>query len=237
MATIKEINHDSSTTLGDHYDTVTDTENRLSVTIAAALRGSTNGVNVNYTDETVQSTLLEAFTFSSNDFRMRFRIKLDNLINNSAGVNFLRVQLRDDSGSNLVFQVELSANPGDSGFNVTATAVGEGKGGSVTLGDGTDAVPSTGDVCIELRGIKEVSSSSNDGEVELYVNGVSIDSDLTMNNFNIFGNIDSVRVVFETDTDIDGTLSYDEWILDDNNAATALCSAVGFDLVIGGGQT
>ena len=44
MATVKEINHDSSTTLTVHYDTVSDTDGKLSAGAAGALSSSTYGV-------------------------------------------------------------------------------------------------------------------------------------------------------------------------------------------------
>lgn len=229
MATIQEITHDSSTTLTDHYDTVTGPEGALTVTSEAALRGSVYGVNIVATN----TDLVKALTFSTNEFRMRFALKLNGLTNNNAGVKFFEVRLVG-LVTPFIFEVAIQANGGDSGFNILVTIDQDGKSGNPTL---TGTMPSSGETCIELRAIKETGVSSNDGEAELFVNGVSQDSDITLNNNTAFATIDELEVVTLGDTDLSGDILYDEFILVDDNTADLGCGDfVGYDLVIGGGQ-
>lgn len=230
MATIKEITHDSSTTLTDHYDNVTDPGGDMTVTPGAALRGSIYGVNISV--DGGDSNVDEALTFSTNEFRMRFTLKLSGLTNNNAGFRFFQVRLVEAIGQE-AFQVDIQANGGDSGFNILVTIDQDGKSGNATL---TGTMPSTGETCIELRAIKETGASTNDGEAELFVNGISQDSDTTLNNNTAFASIDELEVNMFIDTNISGDFFYDEWILVDDEAASLGCSDfVGYDLVSGGG--
>ena len=230
MATIKEINHDSSQVLADFYDTVSNPGGVMTITSAAALRGSIFGVNIN-ADGAV-AHLITALTFASNDFRWRLVIKLNGITNNNAGVTFFLLRL--EGVPTTVFEIAIKGNAGDSGFNIVVSIDQDGKGGNATL---TGTIPSSGEVCIELRAIKETGTATNDGEAELFVNGVSQDSDLTLNNNTVFATIDELRIDLLTGPDISGDLFYDEWILDDDNTASLGCSDfAGYDLVIGGGQ-
>ena len=88
MTTVIEINHDSSTTIGDFYDNVTDADGAVTVTPVAQLNGSVNGLDVDY-DAGVATVDLNDFTGGGvTDIRYRFRIKLDNLTNSNSGFSF-----------------------------------------------------------------------------------------------------------------------------------------------------
>lgn len=230
MATIKEINHDSSQVLADFYDTVSNPGGVMTITSAAALRGSIYGINISA--DGADPHLITPLTVASSDFRWRFVIKLNGITNNNAGVKFF--QLRLDGVPGTVFEIGIFANGGDSGFNIVVSIDQDGKGGNATL---AGTLPSSGETCIELRAIKETGAATNDGEAELFVNGVSQDSDLTINNNTVFATIDELRIDLLGDPDISGDLFYDEWILDDDNTVDLGCGDfVGYDLVIGGGQ-
>ena len=240
MATIKEINHDSSTTLADHYTTsITDTDSAATITTGARLDLSTNGLNMDYDAGLADVILVETITFSSDDFRYRFRIKLDGVTNNNSGTEICRVSLYD--GSTTVFQIKVNANSGDSGFNVTAFYRADGKGGGdVQVGSGSDAISSTGEVCLQLRAIRESSSPGSDGEVELYIDGSSVQSVSNAENRSTFAGIDRVRVDLDsTSANVVGDLLYDQFLLDDDNTLATMCTTAtdGFALIIGGGQT
>jgi hypothetical protein len=230
MATIKEITHDSSQILADFYDTVSNPGGVMTITSAAALRGSIFGVNISA--DGAEPHLITPLPETSDDFRWRFVIKLNGITNNNAGAKFFQLLL--GAGALPTFEIGIFANAGDSGFNIVVSIDQDGKGGNATL---TGTIPSSGETCIELRAIRETGESTNDGEAELFVNGVSQDSDLTLNNNNVFITIDELRIDLLTDPDISGDLFYDEWILVDDNTANLGCSDfVGYDLVIGGGQ-
>jgi hypothetical protein len=241
MATIQEINHDSSTTLTDHYDgSITDTDGAITITPASRLDLSTNGLNMDYDAGSADAIVEQNITFSSDDFRYRFRIKLDGVTNNNSGTEICVVALY--TGSSTVFQVKINANSGDSGFNVTAFYRDTtGKGGSnIQVGSGSDAISSTGEVCIQLRAIRESASPGSDGEVQLYIEGSSVQSISNAENRALFATIDKVRIDFDsTSVNVTGDLFYDQFLLDDDNTLATMCTAAtdSFALIAGGGQT
>lgn len=238
MATIKEINHDSSTTIGDFYGTVTDTDSAITITVAAALENSTNGINCNYDAGSSTIVLVETFTFSTNDFRWRYIVKLDGVTNNSNLPQAILNMSLEDSSTNDVFQIKILAET-DSSFSIEAKWKTDGKGGGLTTIGGPDTIPSSGEVCVELRAIKE-TGAGNDGEVELFLDGVSIQSTTAADNATAFATIVQMRATFDSTNPpngVSGNLFYDEWLLDDDNTTEIGCVAFsGFDLVLGGGQ-
>ena len=243
MTAIFEANHDSSSVLTDHYDSVGNSESAMSITLAARLDLSTRGVDMDYDTGTGSGTyfLSEALIWTTDDFRFRFRIKLDGLTNNNAGVVILTIKL-EDTGNHDVFIVKVNANSGDSGYNVTAfflESSGKG-GGEIQIGSGSDAISSTGEVCIELRAIRETASPGSDGEAQLYINGSSVQSISNAENRDFFATIDTTTIEFDpTDSDITGNMFYDQFLLDDDNTLSTMCAAATdiYALVLGGGQT
>jgi len=235
MSTVKEINHDSSTTIGDHYDSVTDVDGRATVTVVAALNGSTNGVNFDY-DTAGSNTviLIEAFTaLTGNDLRFRFRVDWSNVSAIPTNTRFF-IDLEDSVGND-IFRVEFG---GGGGLNVFARYWSDGSAGLVTVGTAQSVSDST-ELCVELRAIKETADTNADGEVELLVNGSSVQSISNADNFNRFGTqVEQTLVRFILGTAGAGDLFYDEWILDDDNTADLGCGGLfsGYNLVLGGGQ-
>lgn len=231
MATIKEINHDSSTTIGDHYGSVTDPDGAVTVTTGAALRSSTNGIDADFDAGTNIPNLVETFTFSVNEFRWRVVIQLDNLVSAGAAtpVDFF---LEDSSGGDefkiVVTSVAGSLYTADASYNRDV-------GGITALGGAS--IPSTGEVCMEIRAIRETGASAADGEVEFFINGVSIAAVTNAENFTQFAQIAQTRIRFgSNDADLSGTLFYDEWILDDDNTAALGCLVfTGYDLIVSAG--
>jgi hypothetical protein len=236
MATVKEINHDSSTTLSDHYTTtISDPDGGATVTVPAALNGSTNGVNIDYDAGTNFITLEEDFTaLVGNDFRWRFRLDFSN-VSFSGDVSTV-LQFFLNSGASFIFRISMTYDTVN--FLRIASSYYNDSGIAQSIGT-FDPVPLSEDICIELRAIRETGATAADGEVELFVNGVSRLSISNAENFNRFAlGIDRARLQWDSfDTDMTGDLFYDEWILTDDNA-TALCATVfsGYDLVLGGGQ-
>lgn len=234
MATVKEITHDSSTTLSDFYTTtITDVDGAATVTIPSALGGSTNGVNIDYDAGTNFITLEEDFVaLVGNDLRWRFRL---NFSNNSfsGGAISIVLQFYLNSGASFIFRIALSYN---SGLKMTPSWYNDS---GIAQAMGTVAFPESIETCVELRAIRETGASAADGEVEVFINGVSQFSITNAENFTRFGlGIDRARLQWSSsDVDITGDLHYDEWILTDDNP-TALCPVLftGYDLVLGGGQ-
>lgn len=238
MATIQEINHDSSTTISDHYDTIVDNDNALSATAGSRLDLSTNGVDADYTTGTEVASLRKNITTSTDDIRFRFRIKLDNLSTLTDAQEIMSVWIRT-SGNVLFFEIRITSEGTSNNYNVRVFYNrGPGKGGSFEqLGTGNDDINSTGEVCIELRAIRETASPGSDGEIELYIDGSSIRSSSTVDN-RVRWDIDHIFVEFDASTSATGNLFYDQYLLDDDNTLSTMCTDATdeFALILGGGQ-
>jgi hypothetical protein len=221
MATVKEINHDSSTTIGVHYDTVTDPDGAVSVTVGAALDSSVYGVEIDYDAGSNAITLLENFAaLSGNDFRWRFRLDFSNMAPTGSVSNTMAQFRLTTAASALVFRISIGYTGSD--FQATLFYYSD-SGGTTTLASAN--LSSSGDLCIELRAIKETADGNADGEAEWFVDGVSQDSFSNLDNFNRFGvGIAQTDISFSSsDADAVGQLYYDEWILDDVNTADLGC--------------
>jgi hypothetical protein len=94
MTTAKEINHDSSTTIGNHYTTVTDADGAIAVNGTAALAGSTYGVEMDYDAGNNNALLAEPVSISTTELRMRFRIDLSQASYSGAGFNPVIIELQ-----------------------------------------------------------------------------------------------------------------------------------------------
>lgn len=237
MATYKEINHDSSTTLSDFYDSITDPDGGFSVLVAAALGGSTNGVRADYDAgnnlmffrETIAS-----FT-SETTLSLRARVDFSGLSNSSGIVPIGGIGLDDNASSNDPFGF-LFVFSGTTTIEVSAYYHSD-SGGQTSIA-GAISIPTDEDVCLLIQATKETADGNADGEAEFFVNGVSQGSVSNADNFNNFGIFDRAHCGFSSqNATLSGTFDYDEFLLDDT--ITALCGAAvfsGYDLVLGGGQ-
>ncbi len=230
MATIKEINHDSSTTLSDFYSTIFDPDGAYTVTPTAALNGTTNGVEADYDAGIQNARIEEGYTTSTNDFRWRFRLDLDGITNGSSSSALCNIDLT--AAGLAIIEFDLIGD-GASDFELKCSYNSDGSGLTQV---GSNVVFPAGSVCIECRGVKESSDGAADGQIEFYINGISQASISNADNFNSFG-ID--EVLFRIRSNVaafTGTLKYDEFILDDDNTVSLGCGFSGYDLVLGGGQ-
>lgn len=218
MATVKEINHDSSTVIGNHYSSVTDPDGAITVGAAAALDGSTYGVEMDYDAGANDVTLSEGFTFSATELRMRFWVNINTAVYAGIGANPLQVKLIT-SDSDTLFNVRVNADAaGD--FNLIYEYLEDS---GTSIGDTGYDFSATA-TCVELRAIRATSAIANDGEVEIYVDGVSVASKLDLDNFTDWNDVlDTVTVEFTSPAGLTGALYYDEWILDDDNTASLGC--------------
>lgn len=238
MATVKEINHDSSTTIGDHYDTVVDAASVLAVNGTAALNGSTYGVDVDFDvpvgpGDDVQ--LIEAFTLTGDDLRFRFRLDLSNLSTTQDASNSIFLAFIRNTNGDRLFTVRFHSD-GAGNFEIDLTGLGDSGSYNVVVD-----VAVSGEICIEVAAIRESNDTSADGSAELFINGVSQGSKANIDNFNIWnvgiGDLEVGINVVPGTGNTSGHLYYDEWILDNDSVANLGCFVFsGFDLVLGGGQ-
>jgi hypothetical protein len=228
MATVKEINHDSSTTISDFYTTtVTDPDGAITVTPVAALDSSINGVEMDYDAGINLVTLEEDFAaLVGNDFRWRFRLDFSNMVFTGL-VNNSMAQFRLQAAASLIFRISI----GYTGSDIQATLYYYSDSGGTTALDST-FLPSSSETCIELRAIKETADGNADGVAEWFVNGASEASFGNLDNFNRFGlGVSRTNITFSSgDADATGELYYDEWILNDDNAADLGCGLTDLSL-------
>lgn len=223
MATVHEIDHDSSTTIGDFYDTVTDPNGAFTVTPTAALNGTTNGVLIDYDAGASIPILRDSFTaLTGTDLRFRIRLKLS-AFSTTAVINTVAAQfdLRNNSDI-MVFQFSLTSD-GSNGFLVEAFSSDDNANIESISGSG-EAVSSSDEICLEIRAIRETADGNADGIAEFYIDGVSQGSLSDIDNFNRWNDgLDTVRNRFLSNNPaFTDDLYYDEWILDDDNAVS-LC--------------
>jgi hypothetical protein len=230
MATVKEINHDSSTTIGVHYDTVTDSDGAITVAAPFALDGSTYGIEMDYDAGTSQVVLQEDFTaLTGDDFRWRIRLDLSNMANATSTLSFANFYLR--SGSTNIYIVQLTTAAGPVRYQLNAFYYND-SGVPTGIGANQD-VDTSGEICIEVRAVRESADGAADGIGQLYVNGVlQSGSKSNAENFNKFSlGIDRARIEFPSnDANIVGQLIYDEWILDDISTADLGCNLTDLSL-------
>ncbi len=222
MATHKEINHDSSTTIGDFYDSVTDPDGSISVTAAAELGDSTNGVRMDYDAGNNLTFLRETIASFTTETTLSWRVRVDfaNLSNSSGTVTIFLFMLDDTPTSNDPFRFTARFN-GTSTIEVQAAYFSDS--GGFQAFDWV-SVPTSGDVCLLIQATKETADGNADGEVEWFLDGASQDSVSNVDNFNNFGIFDRCHISFSSQNGtLSGTMDYDEFLLDD--AITALCGA------------
>lgn len=224
MATVEEKNHDSSTTLGDHYDSVSNGDGGLSIIAGAALDGSTYGVQCDWDAGGSTRRLRDALTFSSDDLALRMLIDFGNTTNGGAGVEFLNtVALRDTGTGNLIFEIVFQF---DDATNLSSRASYYSDGGASNVYTSWYSIPSSGEICLEIRTVKETADTNADGTLDFYIDSVLQESITDADNFNNFNNIDQIHNNFTHVGNAAGTMKFDQWILDDSSAASLGCSSV-----------
>jgi hypothetical protein len=219
MATLKEITHDSSTTLSDFYNTIFDPDGAYTVTPAAALNGTTNGVEADYDAGTQNARIEESFaSIVVTQFRWRFRVDLDGMSNAASSSDCIDILLTDGGTASYVFEI---VGDGVDGFELQSRWFSD-SGGDTQLGINV-ALPS-GDVCIECKAIRETTDGDADGVIEFFINGASQASISNADNFNKFSVDESFIRIRSNVAAFTGTLKYDEFLLTDV-AGTSLCAA------------
>jgi hypothetical protein len=217
MTTVKEINHDSSTTLSDFYSSITDTDGAITVNVASALGGSTNGLEMDYDAGANTVILAETFTFSATELRVRFRLNINTYAQSGASTQPVKVKLITSNSGFEPFVIQMA-------WDKDLTVVTEDDGG--TSSSGTSHTFTATDTCVEFRAIRASSTVANDGVFEVFVDGASVIDVSNLDNFNVWNDgIDTMQVEFASPAQYSGTLYYDQWILD-NDESVELCASL-----------
>ena len=227
MATVNEITHDAGGAVTDYWTPPGGTAG-LSITVAAALGGSVEGLEIDETSLAGGSTLLrDSFaTLTGNDLRMRCRVNFDNATQ-PGGVGSARAflfQVEDTTRANAEIGIQENNASADT-WDVEFFVREDGQIPPQTQIGATTTI--TGDTCLELRVVRATTNVSLDGVAEAYINGVSIGTDITLDNFDIWASDppDRFELTIVQDANWGGTVYVDEFILDDDST-TALCVAV-----------
>lgn len=241
MTTLEDINHDSGPPVSNHWTTVTDPGGRLSITGVAALDGTANGLQIDFSS-TNNADVIEPYTPpGSNELRLRFRYDPNTPATPSvSSATLVRVVLSEDGTvfGDLLGRISIGKNvaPGSElqaffVFGDDSTPLGSTAGNSII----TDEPH-----CFEMVFKRAVSAVSNDGSYDFLIDSVSQFSDATVDNYDLFPTIDNIWVRADVmEVAMSGTDTYiDEFLLTDVEGV-GLCAAAafsGYDLVLGGGQ-
>lgn len=225
MASFEDINHDSGAPISNHWTkSVTDTSSRLSIAGAAALGGSSNGLQDSFSTGDSAATIIEATTApGTNEFRLRFRYDPNSPPSPSAvDRTLLDFRIREVAGTYAAFlaNVTITITTGgtlEAAFNYGDDSTTSSIGSAITISDEPH--------CFEMRVKRATGAATNDGEVESFIDGASQDSGTGIDNFDHFAAIDEVWAQFPAlEAAQNGTVHYlDEVILDDDGS-TGLCT-------------
>lgn len=219
MATLKEITHDSSTTLSDFYGTINDPDSAITVSIAAALGGSVNGLAIDNDAGANSFDIADSFSGSTpSSVRWRVRVDLSGLTNANSSAFLVDFETDGAAGTDSRIQIEINGD-GTNGFEVTGVAKQDVAPTLRTIGP--VAISAAGEVCIELSSDRETADGNDDGTLELFLDGVSQGSLSDVQNFNDF-DFDNLSVFFDSPAAISGAYKCDEFILTDVSG-TSLC--------------
>ncbi len=217
MATLKEITHDSSTTLSDFYGTINDPDSAITVTAAAALGGSTNGLSIDNDAGASSPDLADTFVNSTpSGVRWRIRVDLSGLTNANSSDFLIDFETDGVAGTVSRIQMEISGN-GTTGFTIIGAARQDVVPVSRVIGP--FAISSSAAVCVELSSTRETADGNDDGTLELFLDEVSQGSLSDIQNFNDF-DFDRLSFFMASPALISGTYKIDEFILTDVSGAS-----------------
>jgi hypothetical protein len=212
MATLHEITHDSSTTLSDFYDTINDSDGAITVTPAAALGGSTNGLSIDNDAGASSFDIADSFANSTPaGVRWRVRVDLGGLTNAGSSAFFADFETDGLGGTDGRVQIEIN---GDGGGGFRARAIAFQDVAPTSRSTSFYAISSSGEVCLEIRSTRETADGNADGVLEFFIDGVSKESITDVENFNDF-DFDRISVFFSSPAAISGTYKCDEFLLTD----------------------
>lgn len=230
MAILEDINHDSGGAVSSHWTTVTDVGGRLSTSVASALNGSTEGLQIDY-HATNSWTVVEPF------------------VNPSSGVIDLVFYFDPNGagtptvGSNRLFRVDVSDNGTTSSSALAQFLIDKETNGDIKVifnfdddsgGGGAGSTTVTDEPHkFQFTCIRATGASSNDGDVEFFIDDVSVaGGGGGVDNYDVFALVDFLLVNgLGLEAAMSGTTLYaDEFLLTD------FAPFLGYDLVLGGGQ-
>lgn len=231
MTSFEDINHDSGAPISNHWTkSVTDTSSRLSIAGAAALGGSSNGLQDSFSTGDSAATVIEATSApGTNEFRLRFRYDPNTPPSPSVVKRTLcSVRVREVAATYATYLVGVDITI-STGGTILAELDYATDGGLIT--PGWTATLTDEPHCLEVAIVRASSDVASDGTIEWFLDGVSQDSASSIDNYDHFAAIDEVFAQFPAlEAAQDGTVHYlDEIILDDD-ADTGLC-ALGYGFV------
>ena len=219
MTTIVEVNHNSGPPVSNHWNNITDTGVRLSITGAAGLNSTAFGLQVGADGSNTASGDVNMSTPGSNQFRLRVRVDEGTFDFAGSDGNLFTVAV--SAGGNDVAQLTFGKT--GSALRVFGSWDIDG-GGNNSSGNFSLAA---GENCVEV-------STVRNGAINLYINGVNQYSS-TITNTTMFGLIDRLRFFASTTPGGNtGNLYFDE-ILTDDSASAVLCPLLSnFDIITHG---
>lgn len=168
----------------------------ITATAGSALVGS-YGMDVDTTSGSSAYGLMSGISaYLSGKTNWRYRMYLDvNTLTMAEGDSFWIVWGRDSIVTNLRFELRLMMTSGN--YTIRAAVKDDSEGTDATAFYTISDAPHY----IEVRCQKATNSTSNDGELQLYVDGVSQELISTIDNYDNFEELDNIRVGGATSID------------------------------------
>lgn len=208
----------------------------FSLSAGSALGGTAYGLLWGSGTGTHHKLDFNIVTTSVAEIRIAFRINIDTFAMSTNGFHNIFEVTKDGATETQVCYLGLKEVSGGIRPNMEVR-IDSGASISVT----SPSVMPIGDATLECRLKKATGISANDGEAEVFVNGVSVISDVTLDIFSRMIVASTTRVHLIADGGAGGTpgnYDVDEFYYrDDTTPIYPVIPFSGYDLVLGGGQT
>lgn len=242
MSTHKDVNFNTGTVATWFDSILLDTDGNFSLTVGSALKGSAKGLRVQFSNSNLSQGLTNMSVPVSDELRMVFWFDASNVAVVNSDHQIFECRIRH-SGSKSLIKIDISTDSigGSDDYKLDAFSFVDNDISEQTLINDLKINDTLSVVhCVDIRIVQESSSSGNDGVLEIHVDGVQQFISTIVQNFSAFDSIDNLHFIGGAVTsDLSGFLSFDEWLVDDDDQVDLGCDPLGFSgysLVLGGGQ-
>lgn len=220
MAVFLDITHDQGGTVGAYWATVTDPGAYMSLTAAAAQGGTVWGLQAVMGTIDARTVAEPVAAPGSNEFRMRWRFDTNSCVVPAGTGNGDVIKVEIDSS---YIQAYVSMrfrynNAGEYRFQVFMF-----QDDSIVQISIVDMALTDEPHCVECRCVQETFDGANDGQLQIFLDGVSVGSSGGQN-FLSFQNIHTLDCIMSAAVAVTGIVYVDEFEFNDNDEAEMYCA-------------
>lgn len=220
MASFFNVTHDQGGTVGAYWTTVTDPGAYMALTAAAAQGGTVWGLQAVMGTVDARTVAEPVAAPGSGEFRMRWRFDPNSCVVPAGTGNGDVIKVEIDSS---YIQAYVSMrfrynNAGEYRFQVFMF-----QDNSVVQISVVDMALTDEPHCVECRCVQETFDGANDGQLQIFLDGVSVGSSGGQN-FLSFQNIHTLDCIMTAVAAVTGIIYVDEFEFDDNDTAEMYCA-------------